>query len=198
MCPRSSLPPPFGTNALDDSGRTIVIILETDSIRANVAQQATGAAAEFVAGLSPRDWVGLVTMPYGGILVEPTRDHERVIKTLPTVTGQASQQTTDSDKGCRTRDTLNALANHLNGLAHLEGPKTIVFISSGMLLPRRDAPMSGPPGPCEIRSVHYDEVGTAVMPRARERLRRQARRFRDRLGQERVRGSDCEPVPQLG
>ena len=37
------LPPPFGTNALDDSGRTILIILETDSIRANIAQQATSA-----------------------------------------------------------------------------------------------------------------------------------------------------------
>jgi len=160
--PAKLLPPAFGTNALDDSGRTVVIILETDSIRANVAQQATAAAAEFVTGLSPRDWVGLVTMPYGGILVEPTRDHERVLKTLPTISGQASQQTTDSDKGCRTRNTLNALADHLTGLAHIEGPKTIIFVSSGMLLPRRDAPMSGPPGPCEIRSVHYDEVGTAA------------------------------------
>ena len=160
--PAKLLPPPFGTNALDDSGRTVVIILETDSIRANVAQQATGAAAEFVAGLSPRDWVGLVTMPYGGILAEPTRDHERVLKVLPTITGQASQQTTDSDKGCRTRDTLNALADHFAGLAHIEGPKTIIFVSSGMMLPRRDAPMSGPPGPCELRSVHYDEVGSAA------------------------------------
>jgi VWFA-related protein len=156
------LPPPFGTNALDDSGRTIVIILETDSIRANVAQQATGAAAEFVAGLSPRDRVGLVTMPYGGILAEPTRDHEQVLKILPTITGQASQQTTDSDKGCRTRNTLNALADHFTGLAHLPGPKTIIFVSSGMMLPRRDGPMSGPPGPCELRSVHFDEVGTAA------------------------------------
>jgi len=161
--PAKRLPPPFGTNALDDSGRTVVIIFETDSIRANVAQQATGAAAEFVAGLSPRDRVGLVTMPYGGILVEPTRDHERMLKTLPTITGQASHQTTDSEKGCRTRSTLNALADHLTGLAQLDGPKTIIFISSGTLLPRRDAPMSGPPGPCEIRSVHYDEVGTAAV-----------------------------------
>ena len=156
------LPPPFGTNALDDSGRTVVIIVETDSIRANVVQQATGAAAEFVSGLSPRDWVGLVTMPYGGVLVEPTRNHERVLKALPTITGQASQQTTDSAKSCRTRDTLTALADHLSGLAHIEGPKTIIFVSSGMLLPRRDAPMTGAPGPCEIRSVHYDQVGTAA------------------------------------
>jgi len=160
--PAKRLPPPFGTNALDEVGRTVLIIFETDSIRANVVQQATSAAADFVNRLSPRDWVGLVTMPYGGILVEPTRNHELVRKWLPTISGQASQQASDSDKGCRTRNTLNALADHLSGLAHIEGPKTIIFVSSGMLMPRRDAPMSGPPGPCEIRSVHYDEVGTAA------------------------------------
>jgi VWFA-related protein len=160
--PAKLLPPPYATNALDDSGRTVLIIVETDSIRANVVQQATGAASEFVSGLSPRDWVGLVTMPYGGVLVEPTRDHERVLKVLPTITGQASQQTTDSAKSCRTRDTLTALADHLAGLAHIEGPKTIIFVSSGMLVPTRDAPLTGPPGPCEIRPAHYDQVGAAA------------------------------------
>ena len=157
------LPPPFGTNALDDAGRTILIIFETDSIRANVAQQATLAAAEFVAALSPRDWVGVITAPYGGILVEPTRDHERVLKVLPAISGQASQQTSDSEKSCRTRNTLNALADHLRGIAHLEGPKTVVVVSSGMALPRRDAPMAGPPGPCELRSEHFQEVGSAAV-----------------------------------
>jgi hypothetical protein len=126
-------------------------------------QQATSAAVEFVGTLSPQDWVGVVTMPYGGVLVEPTRDHDRVRKVLPTVSGQASQQTTDSAKSCRTRDTLNALADHLRGLTHLEGPKTVVLVSSGMLLPRRDAPMTGAPGPCELRSEHFEEVGTAAI-----------------------------------
>jgi hypothetical protein len=101
-------------------------------------------------------------MPYGGIIVEPTRDHSQVLKALPTISGQASQQTTESAKSCRTRDTLNALADHLTGLAYLEGPKTIVFISSGMLLPRRDAPLTSAPGPCEIKTSDYDQVGRAT------------------------------------
>jgi hypothetical protein len=42
-------------------------------------------------------------------------------------------------------------------------PKTIVFVSGGILTPRRDAPLSGPPGPCEIRAVHYDDVGRAAV-----------------------------------
>jgi VWFA-related protein len=160
--PTRRLSAPFGTNTLDDSGRTIVIIFETDSIRANVIQQATGAAAEFVNGLSPHDWVGVVTMPYGGVIVEPTRNHESVLKALPTISGQAPPQTTESDKGWRTRTTLTALADHLRSLAQIEGPKTIIFVSSGMLLPRRDAPLNAAPGPCEIRPVDYDEVGKAA------------------------------------
>jgi VWFA-related protein len=156
------LPPPFGTNTLDSAGRTILIIIETDSIRANVAQQATSAAADFVKGLTPRDRVGVLTMPYGGTLVEPTVEHESVLKVLPTITGQASNQTNDSEKGCRTRRTLDALADHLLGLTHIEGPKTIIFVSSGMLGPRRDAPMTSAPGPCEISSSHYDQVGQAA------------------------------------
>lgn len=161
--PGKLLPPAYGTNSLEDTGRTILIIFETDSIRANVVQQATAAASEFVSKLSARDSVGLLTMPYGGVLVQPTMDHERVMKSLPTISGQASQQPTESQKSCRTRDTLTALADHLQGLAHVEGPKTVIFISSGMALPQRDAPMTGPPGPCELRSVHFDEVGKAAV-----------------------------------
>jgi hypothetical protein len=101
-------------------------------------------------------------MPYGGVVAELTRDHARVIKALPTISGRASQQTTDSDRSCRSRDTLNALVAQLEGLARLEGPKSIVFVSSGMLLPRRDAPLSSAPGPCEIRPVQYEQVGRAA------------------------------------
>jgi hypothetical protein len=57
---------------------------------------------------------------------------------------------------------LTALADHLRSLAQIEGPKTIIFVSSGMLLPRRDAPLNAAPGPCEIRPVDYDEVGKAA------------------------------------
>ncbi len=160
--PVKLLAPPFGTNALDAAGRTILIIIETDSIRANVAQQATSAAVDFVKGLTSRDRVGVITMPYGGTLVEPTIDHESVLKTLPTISGQASNQTNDSEKGCRTRRTLDALADHLQGLTLIEGPKTVIFVSSGMLGPRRDAPMTSAPGPCEISSAHYDQVGQAA------------------------------------
>jgi hypothetical protein len=41
-------------------------------------------------------------------------------------------------------------------------PKTIVFISSGLMPPTRDAPADRPPGACELRPEHYYDVGAAA------------------------------------
>src|SRR5690606_13345916 len=99
------------------------------------------------------------TMPRGGLLADLSRDHRRVRELLGNISGQASQRATESEKSCRTRDTLNALRGILEGVKHVDVPKTIVFVSGGILTARRDAPLAGPPGPCEIRAVNYDEVG---------------------------------------
>ena len=154
---------PFGSNYVGDAGRTIILIIENESLRATVARPATNAAAKFVAALSPRDSVALVTMPRGGLQVDLTRDHAHVRELLAGISGQGSTRTTERENGCRTRDTLIALTGLLEGLIGLDVPKTIVFVSSGLLTPRRDAPQTGPPGQCEIQSVHYDNVGRAAI-----------------------------------
>ena len=161
--PIVELPPPFGTNYLGDAGRAIILVIENDSLRASIARHTIDAAAGFVATLSPRDRVALVTTPRGGLLADLSRDHLGVRELLAGISGQASQRATDSEKACRTRDTLNALRGILEGVAHVDMPKTIVFVSGGMLTPRRDAPLAGPPGPCEIRTVNFDEVGKAAI-----------------------------------
>lgn len=161
--PVFELSPPFGTNYLGEAGRAIILIIENDSLRAAIARHAIDAASEFVASLSPRDRVALVTTPRGGLLMDLTRDHERVRELLANVSGQASQRASESEKSCRTRDTLDSLTGLLDGLTGVDTPKTIVFVSGGILTPRRDAPLSGPPGPCELRAVHFDEVGKAAV-----------------------------------
>jgi VWFA-related protein len=161
--PAARLAPPFGTNYLGEAGRALILIIENDSLRAAVARHTLDAVSEFVADLSPRDRVALVTTPRGGVLMDLTRDHARIRELLSTISGQASQRATDSEKSCRTRDTLTALKGLLEGLTSSDMPKTIVFVSGGILTPRRDAPLSGPPGPCELRAVHYDDVGKAAI-----------------------------------
>ena len=161
--PHRELPPPFGTNYVGDSGRTIVLVVENESLRPAIARHTTDAAAKFVAGLSPRDRVALVTTPRGGLQTDLTRDHARVQQLLANIAGQGSPRDTESAKACRTRETLMALRALLDGLVGFDLPKTVVFISAGILTARRDAPLNGPPGACEIRAVHYDDVGKAAV-----------------------------------
>jgi VWFA-related protein len=157
------LPPPFGSNYAGDAGRTIVLVIENESLRPGIARHATDAAAEFVDHLSPRDRVALVTMPRGGLQMDLTRDHARVIELIRGVSGQGPTRTTESEQGCRTRLTLEGLTDLLGGLTGVDVPKTVVVLSAGLLLPRRDALATQAPGPCEIRPSHYDDVGSAAI-----------------------------------
>jgi hypothetical protein len=156
------LTPPFGSNYLGDAGRTIIIVLENESLRPTIARQTIDAVGTFVGGLAPRDRVALLTTPRGGLLADLTRDHAYIRKLLSGVSGQGPQRATDSERACRTRDTLVALTGLLDGLARIDIPKTIVFVSGGIVTPRRDAAANRAPGPCELKAVHYDDVGHAA------------------------------------
>jgi hypothetical protein len=156
------LAPPFGSNYLGDAGRTIILVLENESLRPTIARQVIDGVGTFISGLAPRDRVALLTTPRGGLLADLSRDHAYIRKLLSGVSGQGPQRATDSERACRTRDTLVALTGLLEGLAAIDIPKTIVFVSGGIVTPRRDAAANAAPGPCELKSVHYDDVGHAA------------------------------------
>jgi hypothetical protein len=136
------LPVPYGSNSLRDIGRVVLIAIDRESIRPGRERPAREAALRFLSGLSPRDRVGLVSLPR--VEVELTSDHEQVRNALTSMTGLSPQERTPSEAACRGRLILNTLASMLQSLAALDGPKTIAFISSGIMPPTRDAPMTGP------------------------------------------------------
>jgi hypothetical protein len=140
------LAPPFGSNRLADSGRLVLIAVDRESIRPGRERPAREAALRFLSGLSPRDHVGLVTLPR--VEVEPTTDHDQVREALLRMTGLSPQERTPSESACRARLVLNTLSGMLQAMAAAEGPKTIALISTGLMPPTRDAPMTGAPGKC--------------------------------------------------
>lgn len=174
------LPLPFASNMLADAGRVVMIVINDESIRPGKERPAREAAMRFLGALSSRDRVALLTLPRGSINVGLTRDHEEVRSALSRVTGQAPQtagqalpaaprtpgvtaaQAATSDRACSSRLTLNALSGMLDDIADLDGPKSIVFISSGLTPPTRDAPLAAPPGRCEVKPEYFEEVGTAA------------------------------------
>ena len=78
------------------------------------------------------------------------------------MTGLSPQERSSSDAACRGRLVLNTLTGLLKTLALTDGPKTIALVSTGLMPPTRDAPMTGAPGQCEVRLVDFDEVGRAA------------------------------------
>jgi VWFA-related protein len=166
------LPLPFGGNRLLEAGRTVLLVVAHESITAGKERPARDAAIRFLSTLSPRDRVGVVLIPRGRVDVDLTTDHQRVAAALNRVVGQAPENPSESDLLCRSRLTLQGLADLLRSTARIDGPKTIVFISSGLMPPKRDGPLTTSrsnwaPGFCELVTQDYDAVGmSAAVARA--------------------------------
>jgi VWFA-related protein len=161
------LPAPFGSNRLLDAGRTVLIVVAHESISAGKERPAREAASRFLSRLSPRDRVGVVLIPRGRVDVDLTTDHERVAAALGRIVGQAPENPSESDRLCRSRLTLQGTADLLRSLTAIDGPKTVVFISSGLMPPKRDGPLTASrtnwaPGYCELVTQDYDAVGVSA------------------------------------
>jgi VWFA-related protein len=156
------LPPPFATNMSVVMGRAILIIIDQDSIRTGRERPTIEAAKKFLDNLTLRDEVAYMLVPNGGIDVDFTRDHAKVRDAIGRFVGRAPRETTERDDACRSRNVLQALRDSLDSLSISESPRTVVFVSSSLLQPRRDAPNTSAPGPCEIHNAHYQEVQTAA------------------------------------
>ena len=91
------VPPPFGSNTASDAGRGIIIVLDDESLTTGREAPLRSAVRRFLSALTPRDRVALVTMPYGGLRVDFTNEHDKVAQVFGTIAGQASRSETGSD-----------------------------------------------------------------------------------------------------
>lgn len=160
--PAPELDPPFGTNLTTSDSRWVSIVVDHESIRPGAAGNAINSALRYIRLLGPLDRVSYVTMPNGGVEIDFTTDHQKVIDALRKFVARGPREPTEQERSCRSRLLLNTMSAYLEGLAPVQGPKMVVLLSSGVMNPRRDAPMLGPPGPCEIRQVYFQEVSTAA------------------------------------
>jgi hypothetical protein len=166
--PAAGLPPPFGTNAMGGDGHALLFVLADESIRPGREQSFRDASSQIMASLSGRDRVALATVPHGGIKLDFTTNHGEVRRAVAKLAGQAPRQTVASEEACRTRFTLEALRDLFDSLGG-QAPVGVVYLSSGLLGPRRDAPVSPVtggisrfPGQCEVRTTDFTDVAAAA------------------------------------
>lgn len=160
--PSTAVPAPFASNDARDAGRSFVIVVENESFRPGRERPLRAAVDRFLAALTPRDRAALVTMPYGGFKVNLTNDYDRVRGELAKIVGQRPATETGSDMACRTRRTLDSLVGLLSGLRASEGATHVLFVTSAMAGPRRDAVQALAPGMCELTVDMFARVGAAA------------------------------------
>jgi len=152
----SSLPPPFATN--EGSGapsRSIIIVIEDESLRPGAEREVRAEVSKFLDGLGPGDRVALATAPRDVARVGFGAGLARVREALGQITGRMPASMSDSDRLCRTRDTLLSLRNQLSALAGGETPITLIVFSSAMSVPATS-------GACEVTTQHYQALGPAA------------------------------------
>lgn len=156
------IPPPFATNRPTVAGRTILFVADWPSIRAGRETALRTAVRAMARTLDPADRIALAAVPYDGLLVNFTTNHAAVIDRLVSESGRALRAEGASDFACRSRVTLEALRGLLEGLSGGVGPTMVVFLSSALAGPVRDAPATRFPGQCELRPVLYQDVSDAA------------------------------------
>jgi len=169
---------PFASNASVDTGRTLILVIDDESIRAGSEAATRQAAAQFLSGLSPRDRVALVTVPHGDMKVDLTSDFAKVRTAVDQVTGQAPENESMSDAACRTRSDLQSLSGMLDSLSGGQTPVTVVFFASSLISSRTQTTMNrntatsaaGAPlggantlGTCDLQPEEFEKVAAAAV-----------------------------------
>lgn len=157
----ATLAQPFGTNNSAELGRSIVLVVEDESIRvgSGAEKPLRAAVSTFLGALSPRDRVSLWTLPHGGMKVNLTANHDRVGQAMLDI-GGVGDRITGPMAGCRTRESLEALDHLLSTLQGGEGPAIVVYLTGGMMGPSDDAAAGRiAPGMCELRVDKFQRVG---------------------------------------
>ncbi len=161
----TSVAAPFGDNVAPLAPRSLILMVDADTIRPGRTAAVRDAAQQLLAGLAPRDRVALVTVPFGGLAVDLTTDHTRVLQALNGLTAQSSRGETVGDAQCRTLTTLAAMSDMLLRLSAVEDPVTVVLFSSHQAGPQNMIRMTGEAsagGACELRASHFTDLGHAA------------------------------------
>lgn len=152
------LPLPYGTNRDVSIGRTVVLLIDEESLTAGREPQIRSAVDGLLATFAPADRAMVVALPFGGVKVPPTSDVTRIRLAVESVATQGTRAETGSDMACRTRRFLESLDSFLAGQAGRSAPLTVVVFTGGLAAPRRDAPMALAPGMCELLVNHFERI----------------------------------------
>jgi hypothetical protein len=159
------MPPPFASNHPADRGRSVILIVDDESIPPNREQPVRDAIGALLDNLSGRDVVSLLVVSKGKLDAGPTARHDSIRAALGKFVGQARQSETVDDAACRTQRAIGAIQSVMGSLSG-GAPTNIVFISGGLTAPVSGEPttrkITGGATACEIRRNLFDDTAAAA------------------------------------
>lgn len=152
---------PYGSNVAEQAGRSIILVVDFETIQAGREATLKEHVGHLVRSLNPDDRLALVTVPYGGVKVDLTTDHARVAQSIALLSGQFSAS---AEAGCSARNTLVALRGLLMDLRGGQGPVAVVFFSNQMAGPQGVQTMQTGVSisRCQLVREHFQQVGDAA------------------------------------
>jgi VWFA-related protein len=90
--PRDARLPDVTSNDVAEPGRVILLVVDRSNLRLGDGRAALEGLKGLIDNLSPRDRLGLFTMPGGGPVIAPTGDHQAVVETIRRIRGMESVQ----------------------------------------------------------------------------------------------------------
>ena len=156
----SSLPAPYGSNVAPAAARTIVLLLDEDSIAPGREAPVKIALHEFLTELPAGDLVGVLT-PQSRINLPPTSDRVAAQKAVDRITGQGHAGESDMDATCRSVMLLKAAA----GIAATpaDTPTVLAVFSGGITPPSAEAFRIGTnSGTCQVRAEDLQNLSKAA------------------------------------
>jgi hypothetical protein len=160
--PASALPAPFGTNSRAEAGRSIMVVVDEESIRPGRETGVKDALTEFEKGLSANDRLSLFTIPRGSISLPPTTDREAFRANLAKVQGRGRVMTA-AERRCHARDTVTAFDSLLTAAVPAGGGVTpVLFFTTGLTGAAAGTAALDSADDCIVQPSVYQRMGPAA------------------------------------
>jgi hypothetical protein len=154
---RPALPAPFAVNE-PSAGRQFLIVIDNESLRAGTERNINASLEPLLASLAPGDRVAVSVAPRDTVQLAMTSDIGAVRAALSKITGIRPASVSTSENQCRTFHTLNLLRSLMQPMTGSETPTTMIYFSSGLVLPTGRADQQQ----CEVTTDQYNVLGPAA------------------------------------
>lgn len=157
-----TLPAPFATNAISDAGRNFVLVVDEESLRPGLDATVREALTAFEKQISPRDRIGVFTLPRGSTSLAPTADRAKFQAAIAGLQGRAKSTMTANERLCHGRDVLTTLGSIMTSTNSQGAPTPVVYFATALAAPVQGPTSLGAAIECQLTPGEFQRAGQSA------------------------------------